>query len=366
VAPGILVSGCVTRGGTPSGGVRLRLFVPSHSLASGPMPSGIAPAIAGPERGTAVTAEDGSYSLVASSTGEHLLSLASSDGREEYGLRRIDVPDSDTFALDVEIGGASVSGIVADRDTEAPIAGAQLGLSAPGRTAELRSTEAGPDGRFRIDAPPGDYRLDVSAPGYGSDETRLTLAGHGAEVRVVLAPGRRLRGRVVGTDGRPVAVPVTATPEDPSRRGGGETMSGPDGSFAVDDLAEGRYTLLAGAPLSGFAMGSATTDASVTLPLGPLSTVEVRLRQPDGATPARVCVAARRWNGQPIPTLRPLNNLLSACSRDPTSVLRFLAPAGHLELKASTPTAEGSQTIDAPPDAGVSTEILLGPRSSTP
>ncbi len=61
---------------------------------------------------------------------------------------------------------------------EAAMSSVTVVLRAPGADARLGSAKPGADGRFTLNAPPGDYALEVSAPGFLT-ETRTLSAGVG-------------------------------------------------------------------------------------------------------------------------------------------------------------------------------------------
>jgi hypothetical protein len=151
-------------------------------------------------------------------------------------------------AADVEdeapAGGERLAGLVEDA-SGGIVAGARIVVVSSGAEPRaLFAAMSGDVGRFELSVPAGWVRLAASAPGYapGAVETRAP----DAQVRLVLAPGATLGGRVVQEGGgEPVAgVAVTAvavsgdsTPQT--------TRSGPDGVFQLTELAPGAYQLAA-------------------------------------------------------------------------------------------------------------------------
>ncbi|HWP83979.1 MAG TPA: TonB-dependent receptor [Terriglobia bacterium] len=77
---------------------------------------------------------------------------------------------------------ALLSGVVADA-SGARVAGATIKLFAA--TALLRSTQSGPDGTFSLAAlPPGDYLVEVSAPGLQKQSRRVKVDASGLELDI--------------------------------------------------------------------------------------------------------------------------------------------------------------------------------------
>jgi catecholate siderophore receptor len=71
--------------------------------------------------------------------------------------------------------------------SRAPIAAARVAAISRDRRATA-ATSTDPTGAFALTLPPGDYTLEVSAPGFSTIAQGLTAAGAGAEVREVVLP----------------------------------------------------------------------------------------------------------------------------------------------------------------------------------
>lgn len=142
---------------------------------------------------------------------------------------------------DVELpAGGVIEGLVVDAKG-APVAGAMISASSEGRRGfesfhDLRSAE---DGTFRIPAlrRGGRYDLGVHHPAFVDATVPGVEAPSAEPVRVVLRPGRSLKGRVVGPEGEPVAGASLSTVEDVRI---GESRSYSSVSIATTD-AEGRF-----------------------------------------------------------------------------------------------------------------------------
>ena len=171
VSRDVLVSGRVTRGDEPVGGVRVMVDPILVSMVSGPDADlGSLPG-AGPQPFTGVTAADGSYELIAPEPGDASVSVQSLDGKTHYASRYLKVPDAPSYTLDFKLGGASVSGIVVDKDTGEGVPGARLSASAK-KGDDQGGANAGQDGRFAFEVSPGEYSVMAFAEGYARSPER--------------------------------------------------------------------------------------------------------------------------------------------------------------------------------------------------
>lgn len=136
--------------------------------------------------------------------------------------------------------GADVAGIVIDRESRAPIAGARVGLGWRGISPIL--TDAA--GRFVYrDFPAGYRELGVAADGYG-DAAVIAADPNGVfgEVEVLLDRAHRAHGRIVRPDGTGIAgAYVAATAYEHGDRQADRldwraTRSAADGAFTIDGL----------------------------------------------------------------------------------------------------------------------------------
>jgi uncharacterized surface anchored protein len=108
----------------------------------------------------------------------------------------------------------------------------------------------------------------------------------GAARLIDLNAGRRVRGQVTANTGEPLAG-ATVTLVGPSGEQAGRVIAAEDGSFALNDLGEGTYTLVATAPhfrvaSSIVALRADEAEASVKL-LGVGSLAGKVTREKDGA-----------------------------------------------------------------------------------
>jgi protocatechuate 3,4-dioxygenase beta subunit len=359
----ILVSGHVTRNGSPAPGLRVSLrgerqlgmFMTYSMLAVAPPPP------SGPQRGTAITREDGSYEMIVDEPGNYHATAASVDGRLSYPARTVYVEDRDTFTLDLSFSGVAVSGLVVDRDTEQPVADVQVHASArdperkEGRAGAGGST--GADGRFVLELDPGEYRLTTFAQGYAPETQDLSVSANGAgEQRIALSRGGMIAGRLVDASGRPVGG-LHVSPgivDGGSVRYGMGTQSLPDGAFQLHGLGAGTYFLSAQTQVGAFALrtGVQPGQKNVDLVLQPGGIVQLAARGPDGAPLEGASARVTRHDGAPIV-------LFLGPATDAQGNTTLQAPAGPLELTVSKDKLEGRVTVSVAAGATVPAEVSL-------
>lgn len=135
---------------------------------------------------------------------------------------------------------AVIEGQITMESSGKPIAGA---------TVSLRGTcydaQTGADGRYRLEAPPGRYDIDVDAAGLGvmyePDPVDLVSPAMCADRDATMAINGRIRGQVIGADGQPVPdVAVYAEPEGnwPPRQYG---VTDARGGYEIGRIPPGRF-----------------------------------------------------------------------------------------------------------------------------
>jgi protocatechuate 3,4-dioxygenase beta subunit len=173
--------------------------------------------------------------------------------------------------------GASLSGIVVDGKTGAPIEDAKIALipakDPPGVShagyiyVHGKRTNPGVEtdtsGRFRFEnVLPGIYRLDITADDYCSPEAVIGDP-YRLDTPFEVRPGSRLpdalvrldrcveiRGRVSTPDGNPVAnVTIYLHPTDPGHEGSDSTMTDAAGRYEFTDMWDGEYIIEAVPPI---------------------------------------------------------------------------------------------------------------------
>ncbi len=95
---------------------------------------------------------------------------------------------------------------------------------------------SGPDGRFELDGVPARGKVQVVAPGFATRNVTLDRDG----IDIVLAPGRAIAGHVFLANKEPAVGRVVMVFDGKVSRGAGVRA---DGSFRIEGLPEGRYTV---------------------------------------------------------------------------------------------------------------------------
>lgn len=291
--------------------VRSAKPVPSAALnLSGQGLSGETVAVSG------LTAADGTFHLLDVPAGEAYLLRLEATGQPGRAVPGVNIQaDGVTDLGDLWMGKASlVTGDVIDPAGQ-PVVGAEVALHRGIGSLEefLRSggfmdffanldrepeplarTASKAGGAFRFEGvSPGPVSLLVRAPGFRQAIATLTLTGEGTaeHVKVRLAPGGTLAGRVVDGEGKGLeGAHLTAFAEEggmPTPLARTFTRSGPGGAFLFESLSgEGRHMLIATAEGYPNAMthgDSGATDVRVTLLRG--ATLEVTLLTDEKQTP---------------------------------------------------------------------------------
>jgi Carboxypeptidase regulatory-like domain len=128
------------------------------------------------------------------------------------------------------------------------------------------------DGRYQLNGvPDGSYTLTAAGPGHRPVASSLVLdIGTALERDLELPRRSRLVGTVTAAStGRGVAE-ATATLVDASGTVVGSAVTGPEGTFVFEDLAEGTYTLTASgyAPVAQVVQVAPGVEASAAVQLG--------------------------------------------------------------------------------------------------
>lgn len=163
----------------------------------------------------------------------------------------------------------------------------QRNAAAPAEPRFSAECRTGADGAFVLDLPRGRYQLAVSAPGLETIVQPLRAEPGLAPLRLELARGVAVRGRVVGDDGRPVAGAVLVAPPVAQAR------SGDDGRFEMEGLPVDDPSVRLIASARGRVGREIALDIAALLRGEPL---EVRLSA--GRT---VRLVVRNESGEPVP-----------------------------------------------------------------
>jgi hypothetical protein len=243
------------------------------------------------------------------------------------------------------------------------VAEAAVSLRQPGPEGAWKGGGAsGPDGRFSIAAEPGEYVLEAQARSRKPASLPVEIGPGGlSDVRLELAAGLDIRGRVQDVAGRP-APDVQVYAVDPegnlARSFGGAAPVLPDGSFHLSGLDARPYTLMCGSASAGFAMRTAVTpgDELVTLTLRPGGRILARVVGPDGAPVKDVYLRLVSWDGArfrsaPVGDSRPT---------EAPGVFEATVPAGLVEIAAAWgPKNYGSATASVAAGETTRVDIVL-------
>ncbi|MCB0967936.1 MAG: carboxypeptidase regulatory-like domain-containing protein, partial [Ilumatobacter sp.] len=204
----------------------------------------------------ALTAEDGSYSFVGISPGDHAVT-ATADGQASESAELNLSGGEGAQSLDlVLLAVGSVSGRVVDPDGAA-VANADISVLTDG--GERSSTTAA-DGTFDVDdVPPGDVTVVVTATGWAGRELIVPVVADQdtdtGDVEVV--DGGTISGTVVDAADQPVVGATVGADTEASPT----ATTGADGSYTIDDVAPGVVEVVAEA--DGFVDASTTVDVTV-------------------------------------------------------------------------------------------------------
>jgi hypothetical protein len=355
----ILVSGHVSKSGTPLPGVRLRFFGEggmSMFMTAGYDAVGGEPT--GPQRHVGTTGEDGAFALIVDTPGKYWVQTESQDGRTNYPQREVQVPDVEAHSVEITFSGVPVTGLVVDKDTDLPVSLAFVSAKPKEKDAIPRATSAqtGADGRFQLDADPGDYTLFARAEGYGIAKIDATVGASGlSDARLELEKGLEIKGRVLDASGQGVSsVGVQLRSED-SDYGGGQTL--PDGSFRISGLAAKPYNLCAGTDLAGYAvrMSVSPGGTDITLNLRPASRVRLLVKGPDGAPLPKAYASVAKLGGAVI----SVPFMGGRGPTDSTGVTEIATPAGALEIDVHAEQYKGTAKVSVGAGATVTSEVTL-------
>jgi hypothetical protein len=354
----ILMSGRVTRSGSPAPGLHLEARASQQMFMSGGRGASVPQATRGPQRMAAVTREDGGYEMLLDEPGTVRVVVTSADHRFRHPPRTVEVPDADAFAADFDFAGVPVSGTVVDEETDAPLPYAMVTAMFKGPRRDPGSGgTAGPDGRFQMELDPGPYRLMArdTDQRYAGTSVDVTVGSAGvADVRIALPRGMRIAGRAQDESGRGVSgveVYAAGTP-----RPGGFAHTQADGSFEIPGLRSGDYVLSAWSPAGLFGLrprvAAGTLQVPLTLRRG--GRLRVETVAPDGRPVAGAWPSVSQVDGVHV----SVGGAGGGTNGD--GVIEMAAPAGRLLVFAGRDGASGTATVELGPGEIKAVRIVLG------
>ncbi|MFN8038400.1 MAG: carboxypeptidase regulatory-like domain-containing protein [Acidimicrobiales bacterium] len=251
---------------------------------------------------TALTGSDGRYELPGMRVGTHSLQVEAS-GYLDDGPSPVTVGAGVGGGRDVTLSvGGSIRGIVRDAATN-PVPGATV-AAADGLGGSVAAV-AGADGSYLIAGlRPGTFTVSASGDGHGAASQAGVVVADGAEVvgiDLTLLAGAGLTGVVRDGAGHPVEGATVTVYDPPGLR---QSVTGPDGAYAVGSLGAGLRHLTVTAPghraseLDVAVVAGASTTRDISLDaLGAISGV---VRLPDASPVPGVTLRIVDDEGQPV------------------------------------------------------------------
>ncbi len=198
-------------------------------------------------RASTRSGDDGRYRLDGVRTGRQSIVATHADHAPveksfdvEAGENQLDI----AFEASVEISGRIVDSL------GAPIGGAHVGLSGRGRFRSDQAVRTDSSGAFSLDfATPGTNELTADADGFAPRTEKVEVGPGGLSgVEIRLDQGAAIVGRILGLDERELAgIEVFAN----TRQAWAMGVVAADGTYRIEDLAPGKYSLSAHHQASG-------------------------------------------------------------------------------------------------------------------
>lgn len=249
-------------------------------------------------QGSATTGEDGTYAIIGLAPDTYRVSVTAVGLAESLRSGVSVAADQSVTDIDFVLGEfGSISGTVTEADGMTPISGVEIHASEPGGAFGTAIT--GADGTYILEGlPVGSYEVEATKEGLSFAPRENIEVQGGARVSNVdlIAHGGAISGKVTeGDDTTPIAgaaVSVTASRvEGPTalQRLSASTTTASDGTYRIDSLQAGTYTVQASAPGSGTIIQTVTvTDVetpSIDFVLGAYGSISGQVVRDDDETP---------------------------------------------------------------------------------
>lgn len=238
------IEGVVTEGGQRADGVRVALRKAGGAFVM-------------PEH--RVSDDKGGVLFEDLEAGKYVVSVSSDDETRRVFSETVEVGDGEAVDLDIDLPTAYIEGVVVSHPGNQPLSGMRVTLRETRDPNEMRiEIRAGGDdreirtdaeGRFRVSrVGAGTYTLLASGPGRAASAMENLEVAEGEPVtgiKLRLSEGGAVRGIVTGPDGKPVQfsmVRILDTSGQPLPNHD-PTVSGQDGTFEIEGIAEGDYLI---------------------------------------------------------------------------------------------------------------------------
>jgi protocatechuate 3,4-dioxygenase beta subunit len=353
----INVTGRVLKGGQPVGNAML-FFIVSD------------PAAPQKDLRQSRTDADGRYQIGLDTAGAYAVRVSSGSGFFGGAAAvNIQVPDQPSPVVDITMKTAGISGHVTNGEGKA-VAGAIVSVMATGGAPaggdghkRGMQAETEPDGTFLVDGlETGTYGITVAATGFqNATPPPVTIANDSdvPSIEVRLDVGRTVRGRVLDSNGNPIAgaiVTATASGSTPGGMGAVGASSDVNGTFLVTAPSNGPIDVIAVA--AGFpparAIGVQPQDGEDLVLHAPrpgrvrVSVHDANGNAVQGANVTCLAVSANAAGGYPLGLNPP-----SQTGSDGTATVSALAPgsyevsvrSGAKRASTSATLAEGAEVV---------------------
>jgi hypothetical protein len=362
-APGLLAANAKASGSGPDV-EKLKLFSPRRLggkvLREGAPVAAATIRLEGEHKKLDATAgQDGAFAFSGLHPGRYTLAANTGFTQARASVELKEGKDVLDVVLDLGPGG-EIAGVVRDGSGTA-VADAKVSAHTSGTRAEQRT---GKDGSYRLSAlVAGKYDVSVDAEGHVEPERKEieVAVGSAATADFVLESASPLKGVVVDEEGNPVdEASVSVEVPRPSRsdedaeqpRGSsGHARSRRDGTFSVDQLAPGRFEVVAEHPAfkrQELSLTAPTTTARIVLSHGVALTGVVL--DDEGKPVAGVRVVAAPDSKKSRPDERRAYERNASKSQEGTNSkgefrIRGLEEGPHVVMAISGDSAKGSQRV---------------------
>ena len=327
------VSGRISRDGRPVAGTRVRVSGLGHAGVWVSEPSD----------------EEGRYAVTLHETGAFQLVVESADGRVR-AKRRIELTEAGSHLVDLEIPASPLQGRIIDAASGAPVKAARVSAYPREGGSVTAAQAATTNGEFSLDVEPGNYHVDVTAPGYQSKSIEVEVPDAGAPgIRVALLVGRKVLGYVIDRTGRGTPLAAVA-----ARCGAEEFAAGvrSDGGFLLEGLPFKPCTVMATGQDGFDTTTVASEQTEVLLRLRGGGQVALHVVGPDGL-PAEAATAA-------VTAVEAVTGTPGALHVvDRNGDVTFPVPAGRVSVRVGKGWWSGLVEVEVGPGETVAAQVQL-------